>query len=319
MTAIQQLELQMRDFLNAPRRQTAILRNKATWAMLCSALDVIGDTELAMEAYLKGCDQSQGTQQRHNHSIETGTLYLNLYGILQVLFVQQDAVQHLAEALGIDYAHDPVLKNVRENRNDAIGHPTKRARGKAFNAISRLTLSRISFELWTWSSDGASEVKTINVPEIITAQRRAISTALTGMLTELREDEMAHRNKFRGTKVADAFPPTLKYSHQMITDSIDGRMPGWFGAGILEELVGYVAKFKEELSRRDALDAYYDITHECDVLEEPIAELLRYLSHPQDSRLNHQDATIVHSLINNRLKELVEMAAAIDNEYSEDV
>ncbi len=48
MTAIEELESQIRDFVNAPRRQAMLLADAAAWAMLCSSLDVIGDAELAI-------------------------------------------------------------------------------------------------------------------------------------------------------------------------------------------------------------------------------------------------------------------------------
>jgi hypothetical protein len=41
-----------------------------------------------------------------------------------VLFVQQDAAKDLAKALGVKFAEDPVLRDVRTTRNLSIGHPT---------------------------------------------------------------------------------------------------------------------------------------------------------------------------------------------------
>ena len=56
--------------------------------MLCSSLDAIGDTELAIEAYLAGETQSQELEQNAKTLKDAGYLYLSLYGILQVLFAQ---------------------------------------------------------------------------------------------------------------------------------------------------------------------------------------------------------------------------------------
>jgi hypothetical protein len=60
--------------------------------MLCSCLDLIGDTDLAIAVY-----------HQAEHPEHEGGKYLLVYGILQTLFLQQAAVQNLCEALGIDY------------------------------------------------------------------------------------------------------------------------------------------------------------------------------------------------------------------------
>src|SRR5512135_3253506 len=98
MKTIHELESEIRDIINSPRKQAALLRNHSTWGMLCSSLDVIGDTECALAAYLAGSNLEE--VKRGDYLIESGNLYLTLYGVLQVLFVQQDAVSHLHESLG---------------------------------------------------------------------------------------------------------------------------------------------------------------------------------------------------------------------------
>jgi hypothetical protein len=315
MTPIHELESQIRDFINTPRRQAALIEEKAVWGMLCSSLDVIGDTELAMEAYLKGGGEIAKSRAKADHLIETGGLYVNLYGILQIVFVQQDAVKHLAEALKFDYAHDPRLRVIREIRNDAIGHPTKRGKAEAFNFISRMTLSRAGCQMMTLRADGTSEFKDIDVLGMITEQREAVATALAGILSNLKEDEMAHRKQFEGNKLADVFPPTLGYYHEKISETIDGGMPGSFGASILESVAEYITKFKEELANRGSLEAYDSLTYEFQVLEYPIAELLKYFSQPHESKLNAKDAMIFHHFIRNHIRTLIDIAKEIDQEY----
>ena len=319
MTKIHDLESQIRDFVNAPRTQTRLLKNNATWGMLCSSLDAIGDTELAVKAYLIGEKQSQESEQDTETLRNTGNLYHSLYGILQVLFVQQDAVEHLAKALGIDYAHDPVLRDVRELRNDVIGHPTNRSGGKAFNSISRQSLSRSGCEFLTMFPDGTSTFKSIDVPDQIAAQRQAITTALTAILTKLKDDEMGHRRKFRGIKLADAFPQTLDHCHEKIGDSINERLPASFGGDMLKQIASYVAAFKQELSTRGSENAYDSLTCELDELDYPVAELLKYFSQPQDSKFNHKDAEICHFFIYKKLENIINIADEIDREYAEDI
>ena len=65
-------------------------KDSAAWNQLCSSLDAIGDTELAFDAYAALPEPS-----------DEGTTYILVYGILQALVLQQDAVRHVAEALSI--------------------------------------------------------------------------------------------------------------------------------------------------------------------------------------------------------------------------
>ena len=131
MQTISELEKEIRGKINTPWKQNALLQDSAAWEMLCSCLDTIGDTNLALDAY-----------QELEWPQEGGARYIVVYGALQVLFVQQDAVANLADALGITYEPDPTLKRIREVRNDSIGHPTKRDRDVRFNFISRPTLKK---------------------------------------------------------------------------------------------------------------------------------------------------------------------------------
>ncbi|MFC1781911.1 hypothetical protein ACFLZ8_06595 [Planctomycetota bacterium] len=82
---------QVRDLINNPRKQFNLLKNPKLWNQLCSSLDVIEDTDLAIKAY-----------QESKSSQNDGQKYLQLYGVLQALFLQQDAVDHLCESLSLE-------------------------------------------------------------------------------------------------------------------------------------------------------------------------------------------------------------------------
>ena len=98
MTRITELEQEIRELINAPRKHRAILEDSAEYHKLCSCLDVIGDTELAFRAHEEMSDDPR-----------PGSSYLLVYGFLQALVLQQDAVRYLYEALGLPSEPDPVL------------------------------------------------------------------------------------------------------------------------------------------------------------------------------------------------------------------
>jgi len=84
MLNIEQQISQIRDLINKPRKQHLVLRNNHLWNQLCSSLDVVQDTDIAMEAYLRNAFPEEEREK-----------YTRVYDILQVLVVQQDVARHL--------------------------------------------------------------------------------------------------------------------------------------------------------------------------------------------------------------------------------
>jgi hypothetical protein len=75
-----------------------------------------------------------------------------VYGVLQVLYVQQDATRTIATCSGLSLEFPKELADIREVRNDSLGHPTGRG---AF--ISRSTLSPDGFQFLVPSRKGFRE------------------------------------------------------------------------------------------------------------------------------------------------------------------
>lgn len=134
------LETRIRDFVTEARRRQALMARRADWNMLASSLDAIGDTELAIEAYVA-----------HPEPYDYGQNYLLIYGILQTLFLQQDAIQNTIDALQLQYDTRLDFHDIRQIRNKTAGHMTKLDRPKSVpqssHHISRPTLHKatISF------------------------------------------------------------------------------------------------------------------------------------------------------------------------------
>jgi hypothetical protein len=173
----------IRDIVNDPRRRHTLMQNRKRWFQLCSAMDSIGDTQLAVRAYLdeplKDVDSD-------------GWSYLVVYGILQVLYVQQDAAKVLATALKLPFELPDDLVNIREIRNDSIGHPAGRG---AF--ISRITLSQDGFQLLMPSKKGKDEIRGIGLRAIADQQTDVMGGLLEKATEQLVADELEHRKRFR--------------------------------------------------------------------------------------------------------------------------
>ena len=189
-----ELEAKIRDAVNHPRMRHAFTREIRTWNILCSSLDVIGDTDLAIGSYrLPVLDEPD----------DVGLKYLYLYGILQVLFVQQDAVEDLLTALKVTIPQQPELLYVREVRNNATGHPTLRERRtrkgvpQTSHFISRISLSsKQGFKLLNCDEHGNDQFEDIELADLLTKHNSGVRVLMDLAYAELRTRETEHRLKF---------------------------------------------------------------------------------------------------------------------------
>jgi len=89
-TPVIDVMMEIRDFVNGPRIQQELMKNRPRWLKLCSAMDVIEDTAMAVRSYSSQDDSG-----------DKGKLYLETYGVLQALKVRQDAAHEPVRRLGI--------------------------------------------------------------------------------------------------------------------------------------------------------------------------------------------------------------------------
>ncbi len=308
MATIKELEEQIRNLINAPRKHSTIFQDSAKYHKLCSCLDVIGDTELALRAYEEMPD-----------SVRPGSSYILVYGFLQTLFVQQDAVSNLHEALQIRYKPDPLLVKIRELRNDAIGHPTKRGggEGKSFSFISRPSVTKSGFQLLTIvPNQGHPMFRQVRLKELLHTQHNQLETALTALLQALRKEEMEHRELFKNEKLEALFPETLHYYLEKVYESILGNHSWEYGAIHVSQIREIITKFNAALENRRIAGAYPGVEYQLKLLEYPLSQLAEYFAHKGAWRLNANDAEIFTSFVQSEIAKLRKMALEIDTEYA---
>lgn len=161
--SISDLETAIRDSITRPRMHDTLLANRKSWNVLHSALDVIGDTELALSSYLNW-----------EYQADVGKKYLLVYGALQVMEVQQDAVRYLCESLAVRYSRPKELAQIRGIRSSAIGHPMheKEERTIKSSFIRRSDLTQNRFTLRTMFSDQRNDLlRQVNIVELMDVQR----------------------------------------------------------------------------------------------------------------------------------------------------
>lgn len=90
-------------------------REDAKWRMFYGATDALLDAGTAAASYSRAIIADPGAR------------LLVCYGFLQALFVQQDAVETLSRAVGLDWSPntDDRLRQIRDTRNRLSGHPAR--------------------------------------------------------------------------------------------------------------------------------------------------------------------------------------------------
>ena len=235
--------------INRTEKQATLLTNRQKWDRLTSALYTLEDTSYAIEYYLES-----------DYPADIKGKYLYTYGLLQALFVQEDAINSLSCALfdrRINFETEyPEAFAVREMRNDVVGHPTHREKSK-YIYLAQHSLSKGSF---CYSKDNSftAHRNTINVDVYgaINETATCVNTILKNALEELDREFREYIEQHRSRKMIEIFN-MLQYAREktLIPNELDAL--GSWGYDATKDMV---QKCEEELIKRygtvEAVDSY---------------------------------------------------------------
>ena len=187
-------------------QQKQLRRNLPRWNQFRSSLDAIRQTHRAIEAY-----------NHSNGDLTEDQRYLAIYGLLQALVVQQDAMCHLSEALQTKPVHmnrHKRLEEIRNIRNWTVGHPTKidRYNTHSHHAIQRPQLGRGGFSLYSAFDDGREQYTYVPLLQLARLQRQVVSRLLRDMLRELNSRQQSKKAVAPTVKPAATPPDTQRRS-----------------------------------------------------------------------------------------------------------
>lgn len=210
-------------FNDSTIKKTQVYSRKRSgdWNQFCAALDTLEDTCLAIENF-----------QKDPNDLFIKNPYLSTYGLLQALFIQQDAVNFLKISLfGISNKIDwkdkkySELFKIRQVRNETIGHPVKKEnkgnKSKYENdeitscTIDRSSLSKDGFRYMLWMHS-KTESKTIKFADIISQQDKHLGDELEIVMKEIQKEEKEHKTKFKNEKLADLLNKPSLYQINLI-------------------------------------------------------------------------------------------------------
>jgi len=297
----------IKDFINRPRKQHQLLSDTFSWNMLCASMDTIEDNQLAIKAY----------QKLPSFDGFTGG-YLHIYGLLQALYLQQNAANHLSQSLfneKIDFKNDyPALFKIRELRNDIIGHPTYN--GKSFCVISRITIINNGFTVAYYIPNKDTKFEDINIYNILSIQSELILKILIKIKSELEMENSEHKQKFIDNKLTSIIPSTMSYHISKLYEGL--YSPDINKLSLVKINLDFINKILDKI-KNGIVERYGNI----DAVDEPkriyhkFEYIFNHLSESLDKNLyNHNLDTEIYIVSFKKEFELLkEILEEIDEEY----
>ena len=181
-----------------PYLKQRLLKDDKNYKKFYVSLDTIRDTNIAISNYLE-LNDDDFIQNK----------YLFLYGVLQALFLQQDAIKHFSESLSNEkLLNNEKLNKIREIRNISIGHPTNKSNGKSFHLIIRNSISKNQFDIINYFPNEESKTETIYIIEIIKEQYKLLYEIMENLKSKIEKEITEHKSKFK-VKMEELLPEQI--------------------------------------------------------------------------------------------------------------
>lgn len=313
--------LSIRDIVSNPLMEHLFLKSNDDRFQIAACLDTIEDAQLAVDEY-RLLDFS-------NNQTDKGKLYLAVYGVLQGIFLQQDALMNLANALHFpcqinDYQ---VLKTIREIRNQSVGHPTsyRRKKAESYYAINRSSLSLPAFEMMEYNKqEDQWRVASVDTIQTLSDNEAFITQILKDLKSKLEADISKHKAEFRDRHLADLFHKSLGYMcEKLLAGALDSSSDSdrHIAAGAVKAIENMLCDVRKALSERGTPpEASSGVDLVWRELQYPMTEIKDFYYNKNDDtpHPNRESVRIFTWYVKSKLCELQSICREIDEYYDGD-
>jgi len=279
-------------------------KDEGDWSKLWTAVDNLEDTQLAIDEYASLKNFSR----------------LAVYGLLQSMYVQQDAISHLEKAINIpipDWKKDyPGLSNIRDIRNETIGHPISEK--GLYTSISHTDNLNV-LDYGVWSKDGFQH-KTIDLKDIVNTQHNLLIKEIERVMEKINTDEELHRQNFNDKSLLSLLAST-GYHIQKLWSFEKSRE---YAQVNLASLKSIYKNFKEEIKKRFKIDKVDEqgvqipglilVVQHVDKILPRIEKMV-----PMDDNVDQLDLDVYVESLDKSFDNLRKMAKEIDDEFANKV
>ena len=271
-----------------------------------TAIDLIEDCQNSIEEFE---NIPESTIQSRS------TLYI--YGILQSMYCQQDGLFHLYRTItnkSLKSVYDffqlyNFNKSIREVRDDIVGHPTDRKKGKEFYFIGKGPNSKFSFSYAGYTPHFRKV--DVDLKLFIEQQNEFTISVLQDVENSISEQIQIHKDKFKSMKLIDIVN-NLNYPTQLIFRGIFNNHP--LAESGLVEIKEKLNNLKIELNKR------YN-----EKIPESISDIFRlqdHILHRIDDWISSKeierniDAEVFMDSFEKQMNELMDILKEIDENFN---
>jgi hypothetical protein len=299
----------IRDYTQDRRHQKLLMADRFIWIQLCVAIDAIDDSESALNAYINNAFPT-----------DIGERYLRIYGAMQGLLLQQDALIKLVKAIHPTKKFQPndVLKDIRDARHASVGHPTELQRGGMLSTheIVQNSISKDGFELHSYPSPPENVSRYVRVRELIEQQRIETKRILTEVVTDLRNKEESYRAQFRDARLVTKFSEVC-YAFEKIFEGIRRDSIPNMSRWSISHLQKVAGDFEQALKQRGlSLDTYDSIKYLYKDIAHPLTELNKFILGKPSEIASFESAAVFAEALEGYFTRLRDIAIEIDEEYA---
>lgn len=309
MPTMRELSKWIRNYGHDPRHQNRLIADRFIWHQTWVAMDIVNDTESALDAYLN-----------NEFPTDAGEQYLRVYGALQALFVQQDALFDLVSAIhpSMTIKLTDVLKDIREARNSSVGHPTQLRRQGSVSAhgIIQNSMTKDGFYLLSYPPPDDNMFQYVPLRELILKQRAETQRILAEVATDLREQDETYRARFRDIKLVTTFSQ-VSYAFEKIFERLRRDSVANMGRWGIDRLQIALDDFEKLLKLRGIdLDTYDTIEYLYKDIAHPLTELTNFILGNPSEVASDKSAIVFAKALQGYFDRLQHIAGEIDEEYA---
>lgn len=193
---------------------------------------------------------------------------LEMYGLLQALVVQQDALRHLQEAMEVEVINikesHPELEKIRTARHQLVGHPSQTTitRNSSYKdgTLTHTTIgygSNSKVIEYVVSSGQGSERHTLSLVDVILVQENVISAEVDKMVIKINIDDTQHKSSFE----VGVLQKKLHTSTYLASKAYSFERDPEYARISIESLISIYADFKKEVCRMYRVDNIDETVH----------------------------------------------------------
>ena len=243
---------------------------------------------------------------------------LNIYGVLQATFCQQDGLFGLFQnisrekfnSIGDFFSLFEFNSKNREIRNDIVGHPTTRKGDKEFYFIDKGPNSKYKFSYAGYSPKFT--VNKVDFKKIIDEQNKLAINVLNKVAEMINEKVNEHKEKHKHESLYSIIS-NLNYSIQLIKRGYSDVNRSFQAEGSLKIVTSKITEVEEELKKRYKSSTPDSVEYTLKNIYYILDKVKKWYENKE--LLHNKDAEIFMIAFDKEFEGLEVMLKEIDEEY----